>query len=495
MAADAEPGHDGVMAHDTAVPPGGTPTDNRFFGWMRSLGVVRRPGWLGGVSAGIAERLGIDALIVRGIIVVIAIFGGPALLLYAAAWALLPDSSGRIHFEEMLRGHVDKALAGIGVMVLLAMLPFAQGFWGFGWFAGDFDFGSRGLGIFWTLCLIAVAIWFVVWIAKKPSASQAVSDAYTAATTWPSEATTASAADATATTTAPLGAPLAPPAPPAGADDEQLSAWKEQQSNWKAEYEDWKRQQAATAQELARQRTAEQRQVRQAEQAERQREYAERKQLTRSNPVYSLVAIGLSLVAGASVALFGIDAKWELPTTLITAFGTSLGVLGLAIVINGFRGKRSGGASGVAVLVVLALLTSSFYGWARGPLLSDSQILWQPVWSEEGNRVVVSGAVTLDLEDYFDDSNEGFSAGVNLLVVDGAATVILPADAHSTIEADVTSGTITIEGTTNELRGSLLSSSAEFAPRAHELDADEETNRLYVEVRVISGTITVTQAR
>ena len=86
---------------------------------MRGLRIPRQPGWIGGVCAGIAARLGIDPIIVRGIVVVIAVLGGPALLLYAAAWLLLPDSYDRIHLQEAIRGNFDKAHAGIGVMFLL----------------------------------------------------------------------------------------------------------------------------------------------------------------------------------------------------------------------------------------------------------------------------------------------------------------------------------------------------------------------------------------
>ncbi|MEP6480047.1 MAG: PspC domain-containing protein, partial [Rhodoglobus sp.] len=75
---------------DVTPPPAPTSTKERFFEWMRSIGIRREPGWIGGVGSGIATRLGIDPLIVRGIIVVAAILGGPAFLLYAAAWLLLP---------------------------------------------------------------------------------------------------------------------------------------------------------------------------------------------------------------------------------------------------------------------------------------------------------------------------------------------------------------------------------------------------------------------
>src|SRR5690625_5487832 len=57
--------------------------------------------WIGGVSGGIAYRLGIDPLIVRGGLVVLTFFGGLGLLLYGLGWAFLPEQvDGRIHAQE-----------------------------------------------------------------------------------------------------------------------------------------------------------------------------------------------------------------------------------------------------------------------------------------------------------------------------------------------------------------------------------------------------------
>jgi phage shock protein PspC (stress-responsive transcriptional regulator) len=47
-----------------------------------------------GVCAGIAEYFGVDVTLVRILTAVIVIFGGTGLLLYVAAWLIMPDSSG-----------------------------------------------------------------------------------------------------------------------------------------------------------------------------------------------------------------------------------------------------------------------------------------------------------------------------------------------------------------------------------------------------------------
>jgi phage shock protein C len=51
----------------------------------------RRDKKVGGVCAGLAEYLGIDATILRLIFVVLALTGGPGLILYLALWLILPQ--------------------------------------------------------------------------------------------------------------------------------------------------------------------------------------------------------------------------------------------------------------------------------------------------------------------------------------------------------------------------------------------------------------------
>ena len=46
---------------------------------------------IGGVAGGFGEWLGIDPVVVRVVLVILAIFGGSGLLLYAAGWLFIPD--------------------------------------------------------------------------------------------------------------------------------------------------------------------------------------------------------------------------------------------------------------------------------------------------------------------------------------------------------------------------------------------------------------------
>lgn len=89
---------------------------------------------IGGVAAGIARSLGIDPILVRVALVVLAIFGGSGLLLYLAGWLFIPVD-GRTHSmgEHFFRNHGAIGIAAavvLGVLVAGSML--AWGFWGDG---------------------------------------------------------------------------------------------------------------------------------------------------------------------------------------------------------------------------------------------------------------------------------------------------------------------------------------------------------------------------
>lgn len=116
--------------------PGGA-TSSSLWEQIQRLGVTRdrSAGWIGGVCAGLAHRLGVDPLLIRALMIVLTIAGGFGLVLYVMAWLLLPDTSGRILLREVARGDVT----GILLVVLLSILlfsgiSFGSGTWLGGWF-------------------------------------------------------------------------------------------------------------------------------------------------------------------------------------------------------------------------------------------------------------------------------------------------------------------------------------------------------------------------
>ena len=171
----------GSASANTAGSAGGATADASgpgFYAWLRRLGVPRRAGWLGGVCAGVGARLGIDPIIVRGIVVVIAVLGAPFVLLYAIAWLLLPDTDGQIQLERLTRGIVDPAIVGIAVMGVIGIIPLVQGGWlGWRWWPdwtiSDPIFGFNltwPLRVLWALIVVGAIVALVIWLARRSAA-------------------------------------------------------------------------------------------------------------------------------------------------------------------------------------------------------------------------------------------------------------------------------------------------------------------------------------
>jgi phage shock protein PspC (stress-responsive transcriptional regulator) len=70
-------------------------------GWFRDEGLVRpREGrWLGGVCLGVANRYGVDPLLVRAAAVLSLLLPGPQVVGYAALWVLMPQDESRAPSE------------------------------------------------------------------------------------------------------------------------------------------------------------------------------------------------------------------------------------------------------------------------------------------------------------------------------------------------------------------------------------------------------------
>ena len=528
---------------NTAPPQAGFPGDappppiggNRFFDWMRGLDLPRQPGWIGGVCAGIASRLGIDPLIVRGIAVVVAVLGGPALLLYAAAWLLLPDNHDKIHLEQVFRGKLEGAIAGIGALVLLSMLPVTQGFWVAGaQYWGAPSWGASTGRALWTLVVLGLIVWLVVWIARRANSNRATPSgdyafaapasgsgygstgstaaSRTTATSTPANANaTPNAAPNGNATAAPFGppspntfgsegdsaatAPQAPASPAAGAPPEDVAAWREQQALWKAQHDAFRSQQAADRQAL---NQAAQERARIERMARRQADADERAR-TRSHPLYTFVVIGLALITGGVATLLLGDGRFDLGN-VPAGLAATLAVLALGIIVNGVRGKRSGGSSAVAILVLIPLLIVSALPQGSHFQYGDA-VTFRPVdrpGSAQDGYVVPFGNVTVDLRNFYDDpasSAPGTIDPVALAIGAGTVVVILPDDESINVDMALADGSIETRSAgrvsgTNE--GETFS--AAYQPVGSD-PGDAAERRLDVTIRLGSGSITVIEPR
>ncbi|MFK3678106.1 PspC domain-containing protein [Microbacterium sp. NPDC090218] len=392
---------------DHAAPATGTPGTGiprgaeRFLLWVAGLGVARSEGWLGGVAAGIAARLRIDPLIVRGVLVVAALFGLPVIFLYAAAWALLPDVDGRVHVRDLLRRDYQPVQWGILAMAVIGLFPTAP-------LAGRlFGLGYDGwptlsvLSWIVGLALVGGLLFLIVRAASRtpgasaPDLPMASADQAAPAASAPlgdsgiAEGTDATLSDEafaaaetvaadTTTTAVPVdpaaaATPPAPPAPlpPGSQDPAALEAWRAQHAAWKEQDQAWRRQQ----QDVERAAREQLRRERQAEAAVFAAEAAERRRIRRaSNPragfAFAATIIGLAIITGAAVGL----------TTGGERLGGALGllaaalILALGMIVAGAFRRRSGFLAFVTVITLVGGLVAGAFSAFPGVTLGYASI-------------------------------------------------------------------------------------------------------------------------
>ncbi len=63
---------------------------------------------IGGVCGGLAAYFGVDATIVRLVFVVMALFGGPGVILYLVLWAVVPEEPAAVSYHNGTSPHKKK---------------------------------------------------------------------------------------------------------------------------------------------------------------------------------------------------------------------------------------------------------------------------------------------------------------------------------------------------------------------------------------------------
>lgn len=122
----------GIMSNPNANPyqpqpqpgPQKNKTSRRFFIWVRSSGLVRGDDrWIGGVCSGIALRLGWSPTLVRALVIVCTLFFGFGAALYALGWFLMPDvRDGHILAEDLIAGQWDWNCLGCFLFLAVAIV-------------------------------------------------------------------------------------------------------------------------------------------------------------------------------------------------------------------------------------------------------------------------------------------------------------------------------------------------------------------------------------
>ncbi|MDQ1483798.1 MAG: hypothetical protein QOF35_1874, partial [Actinomycetota bacterium] len=177
---------------------------DRFYAALRGFGIRRRTDdkWIAGVCSGIADRLGIDPVIVRAGLVLLSLLWGFGITVYLVAWALLPNDKDEIVVQRALAGH----FASIMVVVFAALALFGGSSW-----------GHSGWGFPWGLALTGLLLWWLVKRSgQRPDDDQRVSSSPSgAATTFAKGPAPATSGTAPATVLPPVTVPsTSRPAPP-----------------------------------------------------------------------------------------------------------------------------------------------------------------------------------------------------------------------------------------------------------------------------------------
>lgn len=332
-----------VPSSPTGESATAAPQRESFFDWLRRRGTVRGDGLLGGVCAGLAQRLRVDPLIVRGLFVVAALLGLPMLLIYAIAWALLPDVTGRIHLQRHADGRSDPARVGILILFLIGLVPVVP--WVFGALLGSVfiavNLGLTQVAIVLLLIAVIVALVFLLTrgVRHRRHSGGAVRS---------SVPLSASA------TVAPLtsGETASPAEPAAGDADPELIAWREGQESWKRQDATWREAQQDAEYHAREQARLEQEQATAAFAAEvTARRLARQASRPRTSAAYVAIVVGLAIVAGARGMLRQTDAaeNYFIPAwgLLIAAVITALGM-----VLAGILRRRSGFLTSLAALLL-----------------------------------------------------------------------------------------------------------------------------------------------
>ena len=158
------------------------PSEAAFFTAIRRWNIVRGPkGLIGGVAAGLGERIGLAPWPTRLLIVVVAILLFPIVMIgYATGWALLPDAEGNIVIQNFGRGVTNVgALIGIGIFALVGFLSFNDlRPFGHAWFGPDISSIDSGtpvrvlmvlFALLIPLAVVAGVVFLIVYLARRTS--------------------------------------------------------------------------------------------------------------------------------------------------------------------------------------------------------------------------------------------------------------------------------------------------------------------------------------
>ena len=383
-----------------------------FFTWVRSQGISRgQDRWVGGVSSGIAQRVGVDPLIVRGVFIILALFAGIGVLLYGLAWAFLPEPDGRIHVQEAGAGRWTTGMTGSLIAVVAGFSGLGNGFWGW---------GNRGVGPFlWSLLWVGGAIYLVYYLVQRNKTAAGTPTSAAAAGT-------AAYSAGTSTPTTPPYSDVAGSGPFAGNPYGGSSGGTGSGSGsggWGSGGYSGSRP-SPVPPPAPRVRSA-----------------------GPGTPAVAIAA-GSALLVGAGVKALDLTNVIDLGNSAnAVAWASAAAVLGIGILILGLRGRTPGILSFFAVA---ALIIGGIFNVVgnNGDRVRFQQVDWAPTSIEQasGGFDITAGSGTVDLTAMSLDAPLTSEVRVPLDITASNVTVVIPGDVPVDIKADMTLGNLNERG-------------------------------------------------
>ena len=467
------------------------PAEGGFFAWLRGLGITRSSDrWLAGVSGGIAARVGIDPLIVRGVFLVLAILGGPGFLIYAAGWLLLPGRQGRIHAEDIIRGRAEPWVIGVSITtVAILFLPLLFGI-GAVPFGGIWSWDVWGVpswmhtvfSVLWWLALIAGITWVCVWFSTQGRASSAGAQRDRAAAEGDEARDRASTSgDESSAKATDSGEEFSAKATEWGEEfSTKATRWGENFSEKAAEW----------GQHVG----------------EKSEEWSERVQHVHRarllSPGYIIVTLAVALLAGGGAAIWSFtsapfDATVLGDTHLAFVIGTvaAVAVLGVSMILAGARGKNPGWVGFFTSMGVVTLLFSAVFpqGTSFRPFGTDTFGLE----TDPAGVSMIAGTSHLDLTS-LDDARVPARAGADtgddevepaVWLFAGSSRITLPEDHPTIIDIGLFAGNIRVDAGPDadyRLSGPFLNRQIRV-----NMDDAREADAVRVDIRVAFGNVQV----
>jgi phage shock protein PspC (stress-responsive transcriptional regulator) len=401
-----DPGHHGPR-------PGGSA---RFYGWIRSLGVQRGSSrWMGGVCSGLAEKWGIDPVIVRGLAIVLTLFFGIGLLAYGVAWALLPEPDGRIHVEEVARGRWTGGMTGASILTFLGLIGPGQGL----------VFGNHGGWAPWPLFWIAAVVCCIVWAVNRDKNKHR--QVPTGAASAPAQPGQPQAAPRTTPNTAPPAAPGPFPMGPTSGPTQSFSTGAPAAGAWSGHP-------AAKTAPYNYSRPP--------------RPAVSYRPKPRLGVGAGLLCLGLAILAGALVLILNTAGLLALGGYQVATAAAVAGIVaGLSIMVAGFLGRTAGGLGTFAVLALVAAGLLSIVPQNGSWSLAQSQT-WTPtsITAAQNGYSVVLGNGTIDLTQVDGGGALGRDVTVPISVAAAKVTIEVPSNIPVTLKSDLAAAAVSVDG-------------------------------------------------